>query len=124
MIKPTYALGSDEATEVLRSLGEGEIGAGICIGFDGCVKFANDAACKMFGFKKEEVVNHRCAAVFGQFEEFHMVLLDTVENQEGIERKVKIESPSGVARSFSVTTSYLTEAKSEGPAGIFAVLDE
>ncbi len=117
MIEPTYALGSAEATEVLESLKEGALGAGIVIGFDGYVKFANDAAGRMFGLDEGEIVDHKFAEVFGLFEKFHEIVLDTVRNQGGVSVSI-----GDTTRSFSVTTSYLTDAHSGAPVGVIAVL--
>ena len=124
MIQPTYSLGSTEATDALESLKGGVLGAGIVIGIDGYVKFANDAAGRIFGLDQEEMTDHQFADVFGLFEKLHEIVTDTVMIRFGVKKQVTIECPSGVTRSLSVTTSYLTDASSGAPGGVLVVISE
>ena len=61
------------------------------IGFDGSVRLANAAACRMFGLRPEEVVGRRFGEVFIEFEgfdEFTQMVLDAVQSRSGVERRV------------------------------------
>jgi len=113
------------AANVDRALLENLIDGVMVIGFDGSVKLANAAACRMFGLRPEEVVGRRFGEVFVQFEEFDEfteMVLDAVQNQSGVERRVTSVRIGDATRSFSVTTSYLTTAREEAPMAVIAVL--
>jgi len=113
------------AANVYRALLENLLDGVMVIGFDGSVKLANAAACRMFGLRPEEVVGRRFGEVFVQFEEFDEfteMVLDAVQNQSGVERRVTSVRIGDATRSFSVTTSYLTTAREEAPMAVIAVL--
>ena len=114
---------------VYRTLLENLLDGVMVIGFDGSVRLANAAACRMFGLRPEEVVGHRFGEVFVRFEgfdEFTQMVLDAVQNRNGVERRVARVRIDDAVRSLSVTTSYLTAAREGGPApvGVIAVLSD
>jgi len=114
------------AASLYRALLENLLDGVMVIGFDGSVKLANAAACRMFGLRPEEVVGRRFGEIFVRFEEFDeftQMVLDAVQNRSGVERRVTRVHIGDAIRSLSVTTSYLTTAREEAtPMAVIAVL--
>ena len=115
------------AANVYRALLENLLDGVMVIGFDGSVKLANAAACRIFGLRPEEVVGRSFGEVFIQFEdfdEFTQMVLDAVQNRSGVERRVTSVRIGDAVRSLSVTTSYLTATREGGtaPMAVIAVL--
>ena len=115
------------AASLYRALLENLLDGVMVIGFDGSIRFANSAACRMFGRRPEEVVGRGFGEVFVQFDEFDEfteMVLDAVRNRSGVERRVTSVRIGDAVRSLSVTTSYLTTAREGGPApmAVIAVL--
>ncbi len=117
---------SNGAANLYRALLENLLDGVMVIGFDGSVKLANAAACRMFGLRPEAVVGRRFGEIFVQFEEFDeftQMVLDAVQNRSGVERRVTRVHIGDAIRSLSVTTSYLTTAREEAaPMAVIAVL--
>jgi len=79
------------AANLYRALLENLLDGVMVIGFDGSIRFANSAACRMFGRRPEEVVGRSFGEVFVQFDEFDEfteMVLDAVRNRSGVERRV------------------------------------
>ena len=118
---------TSRAPNVYRALMENLLDGVMVIGFDGSVKLANAAACRMLGLRPEEVVGRRFGEVFIQFEgfdEFTQMVLDAVQNRSGVERRVASVRIGDAVRSLSVTTSYLSAAREGGtaPMAVIAAL--
>ena len=114
------------APNLYRALLDNLLDGVMIIGFDGSMKFANSAACRMFGRRPEEVVGRSFGEVFVQFDEFDeftQMVLDAVQNRSGVERRVTSVRIDDTVRSLSVTTSYLTTAREEtAPMAVIAIL--
>ena len=115
--------------EVYSALLENLSDGVLVIDFDGSVRIANAAICRMFGLEPEEVVGHSFGEVFIRFEgfdEFTQIVLDAVVSRSDIERRVTSVGIGNEFRTLSVTISYLTaetEGETERVAVIAAVAD-
>lgn len=115
--------------EVYSALLENLSDGVLVIDFDGSVRIANAAICRMFGLEPEEVVGHSFGEVFIRFEgfdEFTQIVLDAVVSRSDIERRVTSVRIGNEFRTLSVTISYLTaetEGETERVAVIAAVAD-
>ena len=101
--------------EVYRALLENLSDGVMVIGFDGSVRIANAAVCRMFGLDPANVVGRLFGDIFVAFEgfdEFTQIVLDAVAARSSIARRVTSVRIGDDLRSLSVTTSYLT-----GPGG-------
>ena len=117
----------DPAPEVYRALLENLSDGVMVIGFDGSVRLANAAVCRMFGFDSAEVVGGLFGALFVRFEgfdEFTQIVLDAVAARSGIARRVTRVRIGGDLRSLSVTTSYLTGAEGGHRVAVIAVVSD
>ena len=113
--------------DVYRTLLENLLDGVMVIGFDGSVRFANAAACRMFGLQPEEVVGHGFGEVFvlvEGFDEFTEMVLDAVQKRSGVERRVTGVRIGDAVRSLSVTTSCLSAVGEDetAPVAVIAVL--
>ena len=114
------------APEVYRALLENLSDGVMVIGFDGSVRLANAAVCRMFGLDPAAVIGGRFGALFVQregFDEFTQIVLDAVAARSGIARRVTRVRLGDALRSLSVTTSYLTGAEGHRVAVIAVVSD-
>jgi len=103
--------------EIYRALLENLTDGVLVIGFDGLVRMANAAFCRMFGLDPAGVAGRLFGEVFIEFEgydEFTQIVLDAVAERSGIARRVTSVRIGDELRLLSVTTSYLTAAEGDG----------
>ena len=115
------------APEVYRALLENLSDGVMVIGFDGSVRLANAAVCRMFGLDPAEVVGGPFGALFVQregFDEFTQIVLDAVAARSGIARRVTRVRLGDELRSLSVTTSCLTGAEGGPRVAVIAVVSD
>ena len=99
------------------------------IGFDGSVRIANAAFCRMFGFDSEAITGRPFGELFIAFEgfdEFVQIVLDAVMEQGDGKRQITRVHIGGEPRSLSVAISYLKtthEGETERAAVIAVVSD-
>lgn len=99
--------------EVYKTLLDNLSDGVMVIDFDGSVRMANPALCRIFGLEPEQVVGRLFADIFVAFEgfdEFVEIVLDAVVDQGDIKRRIAGVHSGAESRSLSVTTSYLTAA--------------
>ncbi len=100
--------GPDIYRTLLENLSDGVM----VIGFDGSVRLANAAVCRMFGLDPDEAPGRLFGELFIAFEgfdEFTQIVLDAVAERGEIARRITRIRAGEELRSLSVTTSCLTE---------------
>ena len=98
--------GPDIHRTLLENLSDGVM----VVGFDGSVRMANAAVCRMFGFASDEVAGRPFGELFVAlegFDEFTRIIFDAVVGRRDIARRVLRVSAGQERRSLSVTVSYL-----------------
>ncbi len=116
---------TDRGPDIYRTLLENLSDGVMVIGFDGSVRLANTAFCRMFGLDPAEAVGDSFGELFVTFEgfdEFTQFVLDTVAERGEIARRITRVRAGEELRSLSVTTSSLT-AEGERLAVIVVVSD-
>ena len=96
--------------DIYRTLLENLSDGVIVIGFDGAVRMANAAFCRMFGLDPDEAPGRSFGQIFIAFEgfdEFTQIVLDAVAERGDIARRVTRVRVGEALRSLSVTTSCL-----------------
>ncbi|MCY4098968.1 MAG: HlyD family efflux transporter periplasmic adaptor subunit [Rhodospirillales bacterium] len=113
-------------SDIFRALLEDLSDGVMVVGFDGTVRVANAAVCRMFGLDPAETVGCRFGEVFVAtegFDEFTEAVFDAVIFKGDIERRLASVRVDGAVRSLSVSTSYLTaESRGAGEAERLAVI--
>ena len=97
---------------LLRNLSDGVI----VIDFDGFVRTANTAFCRMFGLAPEEVEGRLFADLFiafEEFDEFAQTILDVVMERGTGKRQIVRVRIGEALRTLSIVTSYLTASDAE-----------
>ncbi len=116
---------TDRDPDIYRTLLENLSDGVIVIGFDGTVRMANAAFCRMFGLDSDEAAGRSFGRIFIAFEgfdEFTQIVLDAVAERGDIARRVTRVQVGEALRSLSVTTSCLM-AGEERVAVIVVVSD-
>ncbi len=116
---------TDRDPDIYRTLLENLSDGVVVIDFDGSVKMANAAFCRMFGLDPDEVDGRSFGQLFLAFEgfdEFTQIVLDAVAERGDIVRRVTRIRFDEALRSLSVTTSCLM-AGEERVAVIVVVSD-
>ena len=88
----------------------------LVVDFQGSVRIANAAFCRMFGLDPA-AAGRLFAELFLESEgldEFTQAVLDAVVDRDGAERRIASVRIGGEQRSLSVTTTYLTAARDGG----------
>lgn len=101
---------SDRDPDVHRTLLENLSDGVMVVEFDGSVRVANAAVCRMFGFDPNEVVGRAFGELFlvsEGFDEFTQIVFDAVAERGDIARRVMRVRAGEELRSLSVTTSCL-----------------
>ncbi len=89
----------------------------LVVDFQGSVRIANAAFCRMFGLDSAGAAGRLFAELFLESEgldEFTQAVLDAVVDRDGAERRIASVRIGGEQRSLSVTTTYLTAARDGG----------
>ncbi|MDE0223951.1 MAG: PAS domain-containing protein, partial [Gammaproteobacteria bacterium] len=101
---------SDRDPDIYRTLLENLSDGVMVVGFDGSVRMANAAVCRMFGLDPDEAVGRAFGelfVVFEGFDEFTQIIFDAVAERGDIARRVVGIRTGEELRSLSVTTSCL-----------------
>ena len=101
---------TDRGPDIYRTLLENLSDGVIVIGFDGAVRMANAAFCRMFGLDSDKAAGRSFGQIFIAFEgfdEFTQIVLDAVAERGDIARRVTRVQVGEAFRSLSVTTSCL-----------------
>ena len=101
---------TDRDPDIYRALLENLSDGVVVIGFDGSVRMANAAFCRMFGFAPDEAIGRAFGELFVTFEgfdEFSQVIFDAVAERGELARRIVGVHAGGELRSLSVTTSCL-----------------
>ena len=120
---------SGVAPDIYKSLLEDLSDGVIAVDFNGSVRVANPAFCRMFGVEGEELVGHAFGEAFVALEgldEFTDAVLDAIAERGDDGRRIVGVTAGGERRSLSVATSYLTavrEARTE-PVAVIAVVSD
>ena len=116
---------SDRDPDIYRTLLEKMSDGVLVVGFDGSVRMANAAICRMFDFDPDEAVGR----VFGElfvtlegFDEFTQVIFDAIAERGDIARRVVSIRACEELRSLSVTTSCLMAG--EDRVAVMAVVSD
>ncbi len=107
---------------LLENLSDGVL----AIGFDGSVKIANPAFCRMFRLDSDDVADRLFSEIFVEYEgfdDFVQIILDAIVDAGSAERRITSVRIDDELRSLSVTTSYLTGGGAERVAVIAVVSD-
>ena len=120
---------SGVAPDLYRSLLEDLSDGVLAVGFDGAVRLANPAFCRMFGLERDAIVGRAFGEAFVAlegFDAFTEAVLDAVVERGGGERRIVGVEAGGERRSLSVATSYLTAAGNGGaePVAVIAVVSD
>lgn len=102
---------TDRDPDLYRTLMETLYDGVMVVGFDGSVRMANVAVCRMFGLDPAETVGRSFGELFivlEGFDEFTQIILDAVAERGDVARRVTRVRAGGELRSLSVTTSCLT----------------
>ncbi len=105
---------TDRDPDIYRTLLENLSDGVMVIGFDGSVRLANAAVCRMFGLDPDEAPGRLFGELFIAFEgfdEFTQIVLDAVAERGEIARRITRIRAGEELRSLSVTTSCLTEGR-------------
>ena len=116
---------TDREPDIYRTLLENLSDGVIVIGFNGAVRMANAAFCRMFGLDSDKAAGRSFGQIFIAFEgfdEFTQIVLDAVAERGDIARRVTRVQVGEAFRSLSVTTSCLM-AGEERVAVIVVVSD-
>ena len=116
---------TDRDPDIYRTLLENLSDGVIVVGFDGTVRMANAAFCRMFDLDPDEAPGRSFGEIFIAFEgfdEFTQIVLDAVAERGDIARRVTRVQAGEALRSLSVTTSCLM-AGGERVAVIVVVSD-
>ena len=95
---------------IYRTLLENLSDGVMVIGFDGAVRLANAAVCRMFGLDTDEALGRYFGEIFialEGFDEFTQIVLDAVAERGDTARRVTRVQVGEELRSLSVTTSCL-----------------
>lgn len=122
-------MSKDRNPDLYRTLLESLSDGVMVIEFDGSVRIANAAFCRMFGFDPEEVAGRLFGELFLMFEEFDefvQIILNVVAEQTDGERQIVRVRIGEELRSLSVVTSYLTTGHGEKTkrAAVIAVVSD
>ncbi len=101
---------TDRDPDIYHTLLENLSDGVIVIGFDGAVRMANAAFCRMFGLDPDKAPGRSFGQIFIAFEgfdEFTQIVLDAVAERGDIARRVTRVRVGEAHRSLSVTTSCL-----------------
>ena len=101
---------TDRDPDIYRTLLENLSDGVIVIEFDGSVRMANAAFCRMFGLDSDKAAGRSFGQIFIAFEgfdEFTQIVLDAVAERGDIARRVTRVQVGEAFRSLSVTTSCL-----------------
>ena len=101
---------TDRSPDIYRTLLENLSDGVMVVGFDGAVRMANAAFCRMFGFDRDDTPGRSFGELFIAFEgfdEFTQIILDAVAERGDIARRVTRVQTGEALRSLSVTTSCL-----------------
>jgi len=104
---------SDIYEALLEDLSDGVL----VVDFEGSVRIANRAFCRMFGLDPADAAGRRFGELFVASEgldEFTEAVFDAVIQRGGAERRIADVRIGGEQRSLSVATSYLTAAQQGG----------
>ena len=115
--------------DIYRSLMDNLSDGVMVIEFDGNVRLANPAFCRMFGFEPDAVVDHPFGEIFLAFEgfdDFVQIILDAVVEHGNVERRVTGVRIGDELRSLSVSTSCLTalQAGKEEQVAVIVVVSD
>ncbi len=116
---------TDRSPDLYRTLLENLSDGVMVVGFDGAVRMANAAFCRMFGLDRDETPGRSFGELFIAFEgfdEFTQIVLDAVAERGEIARHIARVRAGEALRSLSVTTSCLV-AGGERVAVIVVVSD-
>ncbi len=116
---------SDREPDIYRTLLENLSDGVMVVGFDGSVRMANAAVCRMFGLDPDEAVGRAFGELFVTFEgfdEFTQVIFDAVAERGDIARRVVNIRACEEFRSLSVTTSCLMAG--EDRVAVIAVVSD
>ena len=114
------AIAPDLHRALLEDLSDGVL----AVGFDGTVRVANPAFCRMFGVDRGEIVGRAFGEAFVAlegFDEFTEAVLDAVVERGAGGRRIVGVSAGGEPRSLSVATSCLTAARDGGTEPVAAI---
>ena len=103
--------------DIYRALLEDLSDGVMVVDFDGSVRIANPAICRMFGLDPAATVGRLFGELFVSFEgfdEFTQIVLDAVVDRRGTERRVTNVQIGDELRSISVTISYLKASAGAG----------
>ena len=106
---------------IIRDMSEGVM----AIGFDGRIKFLNNAALDILDRTEEELLDRPFARCFFEYEEndgFNQAVLDAVYDRTGTHRNAVSYFTGEVTKQLNITTSFLREG--EDKIGIIAVLSD
>ena len=106
---------------IIRDMSEGVM----AIGFDGRIKFLNNAALDILDRTEEELLDRPFARCFFEYEEndgFNQTVLDAVYDRTGTHRNAVSYFTGEVTKQLNITTSFLREG--EDKIGIIAVLSD
>ncbi|MCY4289989.1 MAG: HlyD family efflux transporter periplasmic adaptor subunit [Aestuariivita sp.] len=115
--------------EIYRVLLENLSDGVLVVNFDGSVRIANSAFCRIFGLNKETVEKVLFGEIFATVEgldEFTETVLDAVYNQHNVEKKIINLTIGEEQQSLALTTTYMTsdsDNDAERQAVIVAVSD-
>ena len=120
---------TSQGADIYRSLMDNLSDGVMVIDFDGNVRLANPAFCRMFGFAPEAVVDHLFGEIFLAFEgldDFVQIILDAVSERGNVERRVTGVRIGDERRSLSVSTSCLTavQAGQEEQVAVIVVVSD
>ncbi len=116
---------TDRDPDIYRTLLDNLSDGVIVVGFDGAVRMANAAFCRMFGLDSDEAAGRSFGQIFIAFEgfdEFTQIVFDAVVERGDIARRVTRVRVGKALRSLSVTTSCLMSGE-ERVAVIVVVSD-
>ena len=105
---------TDRSPDIYRTLLENLSDGVMVVGFDGSVRMANAAFCRMFGLDRDETPGRSFGELFVAFEgfdEFTQIVFDAVAERGEIARHIARVRAGEALRSLSVTTSCLTEGE-------------
>ncbi|MCY3703601.1 MAG: PAS domain S-box protein [Rhodospirillales bacterium] len=115
---------SSGAPDIYRSLLEDLSDGVMAVDFDGSVRIANPAFCRMFGLDPAAIAGCSFGEAFVAlegFDEFTDAVLDAIAKRGNGGRRIVGVAAGGEPRSLSVTTSCLTTARDGGPEPVAVI---
>ncbi len=110
--------------EIYRSLLEDLSDGVMAVDFEGRVRVANTAFCRMFGLDRQALTGRAFSEAFVALEgldEFTEAVFDAIVKRSAGGRRIVGIVAGGEPRSLSVTTSYLTAARAGGPEPVAVI---